>query len=479
MAEFRMPSLGADMIEGTVLEWLVAPGDIVRRGDIVAVVDTDKAEMDVESFEDGLVERLLVPIGSKVPVGAPLAVFAAALAKAPASVMAPTPAVAPAPTPAVAPAPEIAPVREGEAAPSVTSAPLRSPAGVPVVPVSPPVRRLARRLGVDLAAVQGAGPGGRIRRQDVEAAIHPGIARPSAPPLSRPDRVPRQRVSPYARRLASDLGVDVGDLAGTGRGGAVVAADVLHAAARRDALTPPVAGPPTPAVVPPTAPRTEDRAAARRRAIADLMARSNREIPHFYLATTIDLGRVMAHLATLNAERPVFSRLVPAALLLKAAALAAQRVPQVNGSWTDNGFVPAEHVHLGVAVSLHAGGLLVPAIHDADTLALDELMTALRDVVQRARTGRLHRTEMAEGTLTVTSLGDRGVDSVHGVIYPPQVALVGFGRVVDRPWAIDGMLAVRPVVTASLAADHRAIDGHLGGLFLSAIEDLLACPEEL
>ena len=121
----------------------------------------------------------------------------------------------------------------------------------------------------------------------------------------------------------------------------------------------------------------------------------------------------------------------------------------------------------------------MPAIHDADTLGLDQLMAALRDVVQRARGGRLHRTEMTEGTLTVTNLGERGVESVFGVIYPPQVALVGFGRVVDRPWAVDGMLAVRPVITATLAADHRAIDGHVGALYLSAIEDLLARPEEL
>jgi pyruvate dehydrogenase E2 component (dihydrolipoamide acetyltransferase) len=291
--------------------------------------------------------------------------------------------------------------------------------------------------------------------------------------------VPRQRVSPYARRLAAELGIDVANLAGTGQDGAVVAADVRQAATRHEAPPPTVAVPAGPASAPPTTPPGRDRAAALRRAIADLMTRSNREIPHFYLATTIDLSRVTTYLAMLNAERPVTSRLVPAAALLKAAALAARKVPHVNGSWVDDAFVPARNVHLGVAVSLRTGGLLVPAIHDADTLSLDELMAALRDVVQRARAGRLHRTEMADGTLTVTSLGERGVEAAFGVIYPPQVALVGFGRVADRPWAVDGMLTVRPVVTATLAADHRAIDGHVAGLYLSAIEDLLAQPEEL
>jgi pyruvate dehydrogenase E2 component (dihydrolipoamide acetyltransferase) len=145
----------------------------------------------------------------------------------------------------------------------------------------------------------------------------------------------------------------------------------------------------------------------------------------------------------------------------------------------DDAFRPSEHVHLGVAVSLRQGGLIAPAIHDADTLDLDALMAALRDLVTRARGGRLRGSEMSDGTLTVTSLGDRGVEAVHGVIYPPQVALVGFGRVVDRPWAVDGMLAVRPVVTATLAADHRATDGHVGGLYLSAVDDLLQRPEEL
>jgi pyruvate dehydrogenase E2 component (dihydrolipoamide acetyltransferase) len=216
-----------------------------------------------------------------------------------------------------------------------------------------------------------------------------------------------------------------------------------------------------------------------RRAIGDLMARSKREVPHYYLSTTVDLAAAMSFLAAENAEREVGRRLVPAALLLKASALAARTVPSINGFWVEDAFVPAEHVHLGVAVALRQGGLIAPAIHDADLLTVDELMAALRDLVTRARGGRLRGSEMTDGTLTVTNLGDRGVEAVFGVIYPPQVALVGFGRVIESPAAVDGMLTVRPVVTATLSADHRATDGHIGGLYLTAVADLLQRPEEL
>jgi pyruvate dehydrogenase E2 component (dihydrolipoamide acetyltransferase) len=169
---------------------------------------------------------------------------------------------------------------------------------------------------------------------------------------------------------------------------------------------------------------------------------------------------------------------LPAALLLKATALAAREVPALNGFWHD-GFEPAPAVHLGVAVSLRGGGLLAPAIHDADQLSLDDMMRALRDLVERARAGRLRSSEMSDPTLTVTNLGDQGADEVHGVIYAPQVALVGFGRILERPWASGGMLGVRPTVRATLAADHRASDGHEGSRLLAAIDRLLQAPEAL
>jgi pyruvate dehydrogenase E2 component (dihydrolipoamide acetyltransferase) len=216
-----------------------------------------------------------------------------------------------------------------------------------------------------------------------------------------------------------------------------------------------------------------------RRTIAAAMARSKREIPHYYLANTIDLGRSMAWLAERNAAVPVAERLLPGVLLLKAAALAIREVPELNAVWDGDRVVLRESVHVGVAIALRGGGLVILALHDTATRPLAELMVGLRDLTGRARAGRMKSSELADATLTVTSLGDRGVEAVYGVIYPPQVAIVGFGRIVDRPWAVNGGLVVRPVVTATLAADHRVSDGHRGGLFLDAVDRLLQEPEKL
>jgi pyruvate dehydrogenase E2 component (dihydrolipoamide acetyltransferase) len=216
-----------------------------------------------------------------------------------------------------------------------------------------------------------------------------------------------------------------------------------------------------------------------RQAIAELMARSKREIPHYYLGLDIDMGPALAWLDEHNAAIPLAERVLPAAVLARAAAVAAREVPALNGFWVDGGFRPSEPVHLGFAVSLRGGGLIAPAIHDADRKTPDELMRDIRHLVRRTRSGGLRASEMADPTITVTNLGERGTDATYGVIYPPQVALVGFGRIREQPVARDGMLGVGSVVTATLSADHRASDGHAGALFLAAIEAALQRPEEL
>jgi pyruvate dehydrogenase E2 component (dihydrolipoamide acetyltransferase) len=216
-----------------------------------------------------------------------------------------------------------------------------------------------------------------------------------------------------------------------------------------------------------------------RRSIAAAMTRSNAEIPHYHLWQSIDLGRAMPWLAGVNADRPVERRLVPATLLLKATALALEELTEFSAVWEHDQVVIRRPAHLGVAISLRGGGLVVAALHDTASRSLDDVMAALRDLTGRARTGRLKSSELSDSTITVTCLGDRGVDAVLGMIYPPQVALVGFGRIRERPWAIDGRIEPRPVVTASLAADHRASDGHRGGLLLTAIDRLLQQPQAL
>lgn len=272
---------------------------------------------------------------------------------------------------------------------------------------------------------------------------------------AEPTDVPRVRVSPLARRVAAELGVDVTTLHGSGPEGAILREDVEAAAGGAD------------------------RQGRMRRAIAAAMARSKREIPHFYLASTIDFGAASAWLAGWNAAHKPAERLVPAVLLLKATAVALREFPELNARWENERVCPAEAIHVGVATSLHGGGLVVPALHDVDRQSLPVLMELLRDVVQRARSGKLRGSDLADGTITVTSLGERGADLVLGVIYPPQTAVVGFGTAAERPWVVDGQLAVRPVLTVSLAADHRASDGHRGAAFLARVDELLKTPEAL
>jgi pyruvate dehydrogenase E2 component (dihydrolipoamide acetyltransferase) len=180
-----------------------------------------------------------------------------------------------------------------------------------------------------------------------------------------------------------------------------------------------------------------------------------------------------------NARRPVTERLLPSALTVKATASALARYRELNGFWIDGVFRPGEGIHIGVAVSLRGGGLIAPAIRDADKKGLDEVMAALRDLVARARGGGLRASEMTDATITITSLGDQGVTTVIGVIYPPQVAIVGFGKITERAWATGGTVSARRAVTVTLAADHRATDGHYGGLFLAEFERLLQAPETL
>ena len=387
-----MPALGADMEAGTLVEWLVKPGDTVKRGDIVAVVETQKGAIEIEIFREGTVSELVVPIGTKVPVGS-----------------------------------LIARIGEESGAPAIP--PVKPASSLPVAPL----------------------PAQQPSASDIERIAAPRGA---------------ARVSPAARRRATELGIDVAALAGTGVEGAVTVADVEAAAVAATAVVP-------------GARRKGLDLAEMRKAIAAAMGRSKREIPHYYLAHSIDLATALSWLERFNAAQPVPSRLLPAVLLLKATALALREVPQLNGTYVDGAFRAGSGIHIGWAISLRGGGLVAPAILDADKRSLPELMSQMRDLVQRARTGGLRSSELASPTVTITSLGDRGAETVMGIIYPPQVALIGFGMIVSRPWAIGTRVEPRPVVTVSLAADHRASDGHIGALLLNAIERLLQEPENL
>ncbi len=373
MFELKLPSLGADMEDGTLLEWLIKPGDQVVKGQVVAVVDTSTAAVDVEIWHKGKVLDLLVKPGEKVPVGTALATL----------------------------------LEPGE----------KPPAGPAVKPASPTAAR--------------------------------------------------KRISPAARRKAEALGVDCATLSGSGADGAVTLADVERAAA---AARPTPSKRPAPAI---------DRQAETRQAIAAAMSRSKREIPHDYRLDTVPRARAQAWLSDPHKGRPVTSRILLAALLIKAVARAVKKFPEMNGFYRDDRFEPADAAHVGVAISLRQGGLIAPALHAADRQPLDELMHALTDLVKRTRAGSLRSSELTDATITVTNLGEQGVDAVVGVIHPPQVALIGFGVVAQRPWVDGGALCAMPTVTLSLAADHRVSDGHRGALFMTEIRAQLQQPQDL
>ncbi len=312
-----------------------------------------------------------------------------------------------------------------------------------------------------------------LREDGVPAdAVAPAVPAPAVAQGAIPGPASAVRASPLARRRARELLVDLAKLTATGPRGIVSVEDVERAAAVGAE-----AG--AAAKAAPTAPPAATSLDRMRRAIAAAMVQSKREIPHYYVATTVDLGPAMAWLERENAGRPPDARLIPAVLFLKAAALALHEIPELNARWTGASAPPLPDVHVGAAIALRGGGVVSLAISHTDRRPLGELMAAFKDLVARARAGQFRSSEMTDGTLTVTSLGDRGVEEVWPVIYPPQVAIVGAGRILVRPWVIDGAVVPRPTARLTLAADHRVSDGHRGGLYLRAIEALLAQPERL
>ena len=431
MSVFVMPSLGADMEDGKLVEWLVKPGDAVHRGDVVAVVETQKGAIEIEIVGDGIVQSREAELGATLPVGATLAMIADGTA-APATPpeQPPPPQAAPAePEPA-----EAKPEPEPEVAETETAAPSRPSAAVP----------------------------------EPSAAPAPPAPVIKAPPVTAPGQVV---ASPAARALAAEKGIELSGVSGSWPGGAIVLSDVERAAAGM-----------TTAAAPPTAQAKPVRGfdiEAMRQGIAAAMARSKREIPHYYMTHEVDLQQATDWLARKNADVGPADRLLMGALFVKATALAAKAVDGVNGHFEDGTYTPSKTVNAGVAVALRGGGLVAPAIRAADEMTLADLMAAMRDVVSRARAGRLRSSEMTSGTITISSLGDRGVDQMTGVIYPPQVAIVTFGTPRAAPRVVEDAIRVRQVVAVTLAADHRTSDGRRGARFLTEIDKLLQAPEAL
>jgi len=382
MVEFTMPSLGADMEAGKLCDWMVKPGDKVKRGDIIAMVDTQKGLIDIEVFDEGIVEKILIKEGEKVPVGTVMAL-----------------------------------INDGKAA-------------IPAVEPTQPI----------------------VNKITEEKIIEKFI----------PDQTVHIKASPLAKRIAAENGIDLQTVTGTGEAGAITKEDVEKAISQKSPVSEEVI-------------QVTEKV---RMAVAAAMSKSNREIPHYYLATKVDMSNALNWLNEANKQRTVKQRLLPVVLMIKSLAKALVEVPDLNAYW-ENGLQKKTDINIGFAVSLRTGGVMVPAIHNTEKMTLDELMTTLNDMIPRARAMKLRSSELSDSTVTMTSLGEGSTELVFGVIYPPQVALIGFGSITQQPWAEKEMLGVRPVLNVTLAADHRATDGATGGRLLTLINQYLQKPELL
>lgn len=400
MKQLKMPSFGADMAQGRLTEWLVKEGDEITRGDVIAIVETDKGAIELDVFDTGTVRQLLVGVDQQVAVGTPIALIETQT--------------------------DGAEQANEETVPPVVSEPKPEP-----TPVSSPA---------------------------------------VAAPRSLPSAENFVLASPAARRLAAEQGILLENLIGSGHQGAITLADVESALSQKDSAV--------------TQGSVSERRKgldieAMREAIAATVTRSKREIPHYYLSHTLDVTALQQHLLKHNSGLEPDRRMVLVAPLLCAIARTLARHRQLNGLFIDGEYQAAEHVQLANAVNLRGGGLVMPVFTEAETLNADAMMARLNDLVARAKSGNLRFSELNGATMTVSSIGDRGADAIFGVIYPPQVAIIGLGRMREEPKLVDGNLSVRSVITASLAADHRVSDGHHGARFLHDLNKCLQKPEAL
>ena len=390
MIEFLMPSLGADMEAGTLIEWRKKPGDTVKRGDIIAEVETQKGLIEIEVFDEGIIGELLIKEGAKIPVGTVMALIN----------------------------PSGTELKKKEITPEQTA-----------IAIQPTEEKTIEK----------------VKEEKSEARTI--------------------KASPLAKRMAAENIIDLSQIQGTGEEGAITKEDVENAIAQKEKIA-----------------NSEEKnipqVQAIRSAVAAAMSKSNREIPHYYLEKRIDMTKALAWLGETNHKLPIQKRLLPAALLIKSVAQSLVDFPNLNASW-DNGLQLKKEINIGFVVSLRGGGIIIPTIHNANLKNTSEIMEALNDIIPRARAMKLRSSDLSDSTITITSLGEGGADVVFGVIYPPQVAIIGFGGSSQQAVVENGMLGIRHVFTVTLAGDHRATDGLTGSDFLVTLNKHLQNPESL
>ena len=417
MPDVLMPRLSDTMTEGVLTQWLKQEGDTIHRGDVLAEIETDKATMELEAYDDGVLARILVPGGTTVPIGQPIAVIGDDSA---------TTATTPAPaTPTDAPA---TPVPSHPEAPPAASETRR----VPPVRTSPLARALAREHGINVTTIAGTGPGGRIVRADVESAIaaQPTVSSPApTPPATPPTAAP-------------SLPPDVAATATTANAASGDDEKIPLTAVRRI-----------------TAQRLTDSAAA----------------PHFYLTSVVDAAELVAFRAELNTQLAAGMKVTVTDLLIRACAVTLRTHPQANSSWGGDHLLRHRRIHVGSAVALD-DGLIVPVIRDADRKSVSEIAAEAHALAERARAGKLTPDEFTGGTFTISNLGMYGIDHFTAVINPPEAAILAVGAATEEPVVRDGRMVATTTMKLTLSIDHRVLDGATAAAFLRDLVRLLEQP---
>ncbi|MGE0415762.1 MAG: pyruvate dehydrogenase complex dihydrolipoamide acetyltransferase [Acetobacteraceae bacterium] len=434
-----MPALSPTMTEGTLSRWLKKEGDTIKAGDVIAEIETDKATMEVEAVDEGVLGKILVADGTEgVKVNEPIAVLVdageAVPAAAPAAA-APTPAPAPAPAPAASSPAASPPAGSSPAAapPAPVAAPAPAPAAVDGgrIFASPLARRMASQAGIDLRGIRGSGPGGRIVRADIEAA----------------QKAPAAAATPAAAPM-------------------------------------PAAATPQPAAKAPAAPITAPHRlvphSSMRKVIARRLTEAKSTIPHFYVSMDIELDALIGIMDQLNAkspprEHPDWFFITINDLVIKAAALTLRRHPQVNAGWTDDGMVMYDDVDVAVAVAI-PDGLITPIVRKADQKGLLTISREMKDMAARARAGKLKPEEFQGGGFSISNMGMFGVSEFSAIINPPQAAILAVATGAKRPVVKNDQLAIATVMTVTLSVDHRVVDGALGASWLKTFKGIMEDP---
>lgn len=438
--ELKMPKLSDNMEQGTIIRWLKKPGDSVRRGEPLAEVETDKADVEVEASESGVLSEIRVGEGEDAAVGAVIAVLAAE--------------------------------GEGDGAGGKAAArtkPEDRPAAAPAAKAERPAARSEERRTAEAPSRRQAK---KSRAEDGHAAAEDESHRPGR----------SVRASPLAARLAEEEGVDLAGLRGSGPGGRIVRRDVE--AALEDGEREPAVGKEAPPAEEPDERKTESRPAPApasgeepsrmRRTIARRMAEAKREVPHFYIASEIDMSAAMRLREDIKRAGAI-ADLTVTHVILKAVAVALKRHPRVNASWVEEKVVFHDAVGIGVAVAVE-DGLVVPVLHDADRLSLADIAKQAGALVEKARQGKFSGEDLSGGTFSVSNVGMIDVDDLVAVINPPQAAILATAAVKERPFVRDGQLVVARTMRANLSCDHRILNGVEGARFLAEVKELLENP---